>query len=54
MFKLLFTGILIYLLYRTFFSPPKLGGNNQSYIRQDKKEKNAGNDDEYIDYEEVD
>ncbi|MEQ8706048.1 MAG: hypothetical protein RIC19_19110 [Phaeodactylibacter sp.] len=60
MLKLLFTGLIIYAAYKYFFGSNAIGGgqsNDRDQIRYDdhqKKPRKDDNDDEYIDYEEVD
>ena len=54
MFKLLFVGALIYYAYHFLISPPALDDHsedNDSFIQHKKSDPN---DDEYVDYEEVD
>ncbi len=62
MLKLLFTGLMIYLLYRYFFGANALGSgekeNRWKFIRRKEPSQARGreedDDEEYIDYEEVD
>jgi len=49
MLKLLITGFLVYFVYRYFIAPPAIDNNPTS-----RKDKRDDNDDDYIDYEEVD
>jgi hypothetical protein len=53
MFKLLFTGVLLYLAYRLLISPPRIDPP-----RYPEDDRNSGNrkrrDDDYVDYEELD
>ncbi len=59
--KWLFTGAIIYLLYKYFFGPGALGSGREEQ-RQDQirsepppRQQQAGDEEgEYIDYEEVD
>lgn len=57
MFKLLFTGLLIYLAYRFFLAPPtpidRQGERRENLREPDKKNRKDDNDGEYVDYEEV-
>ena len=54
MFKILITGILIYLLYRLVFQPKALN-EPEGRIKINKKNEEPQNSDdgEYIDYEEI-
>ena len=56
--KWLITGFIIYFLYKRFFAlPPPREENNRTFIRsnQSRPTKDQGQEeDEYIDYEEVD
>ncbi len=53
MFKLLFTGILLYLAYRLLISPPRI--DPPRYPEDDQRGGNRKRrDDDYVDYEEVD
>jgi hypothetical protein len=60
MFKLLFTGLLIYMAYKFFFAPPPVIDRfrqiNDELRRGASSPKHAPKDDdegEYVDYEEV-
>lgn len=59
MFKLFFTGLLIYLAYRFFIASPSSAidktGKSDDYIKEPSggSGKKAGSDDDYVDYEEV-
>ncbi|MCB0578013.1 MAG: hypothetical protein KDD10_01720 [Phaeodactylibacter sp.] len=59
--KWLFTGLIIYALYKYFFGPNALGsGSNEQekqhidYEQPPRKKAAGSEEDEYIDYEEVD
>ena len=52
MFKILTLGILLYALYRLFFGPPLL--DTPEIKKGSKKQLNRDEDEEYVDYEEVD
>ena len=52
MFKILTLGILLYALYRLFFGPPLL--NTPKIKNGSKQQLEQDEDDEYVDYEEVD
>lgn len=59
--KWLFTGLIVYALYKYFFGPNALGSGKDETEKQNidyeppPRQKPAGNEeDEYIDYEEVD
>jgi hypothetical protein len=59
MLKLLFTGLMVYFLYRYFFGANSLGSgqqreNEERYYRKDKPPRHQEDDGDYIDYEEVD
>ena len=56
MFKFLFTGILVYFIYRFFIAPPALDEDRSTSNDkgQDPEAKKSSHEDEYIDYEEVD
>lgn len=54
MFKLLFTGLLVYFLYRTFFGTPSLKGSPKREEKKIPTNSEKNNDIEYTDYEEVD
>ncbi|NBC07902.1 MAG: hypothetical protein GVY26_11980 [Bacteroidetes bacterium] len=59
MLKLLVTGLMVYLLYRYFFGANSLGSGQQEeegkiYHRKDGPRREADDDGDYIDYEEVD
>ena len=51
MFKILTLGILLYVLYRLFFGPPLL--DTPEIKKGSKQRLNTDEDDEYVDYEEV-
>jgi len=54
MFKILTIGVLLYLLYRLVIGPSVLGaGEDPIQIKKSKKDKKKGEEDDYIDYEEV-
>lgn len=48
MFKILLIAGLLYLLYRIVFSKPQIPGG-----KEDKKIDNDKDNDEYVDYEEI-
>lgn len=56
MLKLIFTGLLVYFVYRFFLAPPVIdreeGRSKNSNNSQNSNDKNY--EDDYIDYEEVD
>lgn len=60
MLKLLVTGLIIYAAYKFFFGPNAIGRgekDQREQIRYDdhrKQQRPPENDDDYIDYEEVD
>ena len=60
MLKLLVTGLILYAAYKFFFGPNAIGKGQedpQDQIRYDDQRKKSGredNDEDYIDYEEVD
>lgn len=58
MIKFLFTGLLIYFVYRFFIAPPAIDGSSQSDTGQQNQQadsqRSSSHEDEYIDYEEVD
>jgi len=57
MFKLLFMGVLIYYAYRMFVPPTRLDGHYPDDRFDNRSENNnntSSQEDEYIDYEEVD
>lgn len=61
MLKLLVTGLILYAAYKFFFGPNALGGGkaqDQDQIRYDdrrrQQSRQAPDDEDYIDYEEVD
>lgn len=59
MLKLLVTGLMVYLLYRYFFGANSLGSGREEeegkiYYQKDKSRRDAEDDGDYIDYEEVD
>lgn len=60
MLKLLFTGLIIYTAYKFFFGPNAIGkgqSDDPNQIRYDdrqQKSRNGDDNDDYIDYEEVD
>ncbi|MEZ4984463.1 MAG: hypothetical protein R2795_05405 [Saprospiraceae bacterium] len=56
MFKMLFTGLLIYFIYRFFIAPPAIGNREDHFDDTPPKTgtKPSPSDDDYIDYEEVD
>lgn len=57
--KIILTALIIFLVYRFFVAPPALDEEQRSGVNRDAssspqhKERGAGSDDEYIDYEEV-
>lgn len=57
MLKLLFTGLMIYLLYKVFISPNRLGGGEENkkapLIKNDPASGAEDDDGEYTDYEEI-
>ncbi len=59
MLKLLVTGLIIYFLYQTFFKKPALRQGQDHHLEDEADRKNrpssskGNDDDEYIDYEEV-
>jgi|GEM_PF-1053505 len=60
MLKLLVTGLILYAAYKFFFGPNAIGRGQEDQrdqIRYDderKASRRKDNDDDYIDYEEVD
>lgn len=59
MLKLLLTGLMVYFLYRYFFGANSLGRGQQEeegkiYYQKDKSRREGNDEDDYIDYEEVD
>ncbi len=59
MLKLLVTGLILYAAYKFFFGPNALGKGNaqdQDQIRYNDRQQSrqAPDDEDYIDYEEVD
>ncbi|MCB0587338.1 MAG: hypothetical protein KDD06_18720 [Phaeodactylibacter sp.] len=59
--KWFFTGLIIYALYKYFFGPNALGSGRDEQSRQPidyeqppRKKDSSQEEDEYIDYEEVD
>lgn len=57
MLKLLVTGLILYAAYKFFFGPNAIGRGQEDQIRYDdqrKESRRGDNDDDYIDYEEVD
>ena len=57
--KLIFTALIVYLLYRYLFAPSALNRgreNRQGHIRREEppQSKQQQDEDEYIDYEELD
>ncbi len=63
MLKLIFTGLMLYLLYRVFFAPAKKENTNRpmedrqgedEIVLRRSSRKNDDDSGEYIDYEELD
>ena len=59
--KWLFTGAIIYVLYKYFFGPNALGSGRREQDKRPiepeqppRKKTKAGEEEEYIDYEELD
>jgi len=52
MMKYFLLSILVFLLYRSFF--PSKALNDKTKPPLDKKSTNKGNENDYIDYEEID
>ncbi|GJM35815.1 MAG: hypothetical protein DHS20C18_48160 [Saprospiraceae bacterium] len=54
MFKLLITGAIIYFIYRFFIAPPSIEQPGPTFQDQNKTSGKQDNEEDYIDYEEVD
>lgn len=56
MFKLLFSGFLLYLAYRLFLAPPRIDRpqNRDDDWDTDRRAPRRKKDDDYVDYEELD
>lgn len=56
MFKLLFSGFLLYLAYRLFLAPPRIDRpqNRDDDWDTDRRAPRRRKDDDYVDYEEMD
>ena len=54
MFKLLITGAIIYFIYRFYIAPPSIEQQGPTIRNKDQSSGKRDNEDDYIDYEEVD
>lgn len=59
MLKLLFTGLILYAAYKIFFGPNAIergqqGDRGHIHYEDDLKQSRKADEDDYIDYEEVD
>lgn len=57
MLKLIVTGLMVYFLYRYFFGPNAIGSGpheEDNNIHHRGNSNKQGDDEDYIDYEEVD
>ncbi len=54
MFKLLITGAIIYFIYRFYIAPPSIERPGPTIRNRGQSSGRRDNEDDYIDYEEVD